>query len=127
VFADHEVEYLGFKLTHQGLHATTTKIDAKMQIKPLDTTKKLFSFLCSINHYRSLIPNYGPITAELYKMCEGRKRQCSWTTAALKFFIIETSFHYSTNIIFSEFWTAILYTNRCIQQCYCSSFTSENG
>jgi len=57
VFADHEVEYLGFKFTDQGLHATTTKIDAIMQIKPPDTTKKLFSFMCSINYYRSLISN----------------------------------------------------------------------
>ena len=85
-FADHEIEYLGFKFTDQGLHATTTKNDAIMQIKPPDTTKKLFSFLCSINYYRSLIPNYGRITAELYKMCEERTRKCSWTTAALKSF-----------------------------------------
>ena len=45
VFADHEVEYLGFKVTDQVLQATTTI----MQIKPPDTTKKLFGFLCSIN------------------------------------------------------------------------------
>ena len=76
VFADHEVEYLGFKFTDQGLHATTTKIEAIMQIKPPDTTKKLFSFLCSINYYRSLIPNYGRITAKLYKMCEDIPQIC---------------------------------------------------
>jgi len=39
VFADHEVEFLGFKFTDQGLHKTT-KIDATMQIKLPDTTKK---------------------------------------------------------------------------------------
>ena len=86
IFAENEVEYLGFKFTDKGLQPTTTKIEAIMKLKPPDTTKKLFSFLCSINYYRSLIPNYGRITAELYKMCEGKPRKCIWTTAALKNF-----------------------------------------
>ena len=85
-FAEHEVEYLGYKFSDRGVQPTTTKIEAIMQIKPPDTTKKLFSFLCSINYYRSLIPNYGRITAELYKMCEGRTHKCIWSALTLKHF-----------------------------------------
>jgi hypothetical protein len=86
VFAENEVEYLGFKFTDKGLQPTTTKINALLNVTPPDTTKKLFSFLCSVNYYRSLIPNYGRITADLYKMCEGRTRKCSWSASLLRSF-----------------------------------------
>jgi hypothetical protein len=45
-----------------------------------------FSFLCSVNFYRTLIPNYGGITAELYKMSEAKKKNCNWTPQALQRF-----------------------------------------
>ena len=75
-FADNEVEYLGFRITDKGLAASNSKIEAIMKITPPATTKNLFSFLCSVNYYRTLIPNYGRITSELYKMCEGKTRHC---------------------------------------------------
>lgn len=85
-FADNEVEYLGFKITNKGLAATNSKIEAIIKITPPSTTKNLYSFLCSVNYYRTLIPNYGRITEELYKMCEGKTRRCQWTPHLLKKF-----------------------------------------
>jgi transposase InsO family protein len=85
-FADNEVEYLGFKITDKGLAASNSKVEAIMKITPPATTKNLFSFLCSVNYYRTLIPNYGRITSELYKMCEGKSRHCQWSSSLLKSF-----------------------------------------
>ena len=85
-FADNEVEYLGFRITDKGIKPTNTKLEAIINVKPPEKTKQLFGFLCSINYYRSLIPNYGRLTADLYKMCEGRARRCSWTKESLKNF-----------------------------------------
>ena len=86
VFAENEIEYLGFKFTDKGLQPTTTKINALMNVTPPNTTKKLFSFLCSVNYYRSLIPNYGRITADLFRICEGRTRNCNWTPSTVRSF-----------------------------------------
>ena len=69
-FAENEVEYLGFKITNIGVQITTKKIDAILKIKPPDTANHLFQFLCSINYYRSLIPNFGRITTDLYQMAQ---------------------------------------------------------
>ena len=85
-FADNEVEYLGFKITDRGLAASNSKVEAIMKITPPSTTKNLYSFLCSVNYYRTLIPNYGRITSELYKMCEGKSRHCQWSSLLLKNF-----------------------------------------
>ena len=86
LFADNDVEYLGFKITDKGLQASNKKIEALLSVPAPDTCKKLFSFLCSINYYRHLIPSFGNLTAELYKMTECKKKFCNWTPQALKRF-----------------------------------------
>jgi hypothetical protein len=55
---------IGFKFTDQELHEATKKVDTIIQTKRPDNTKKLFSFLCSVNFNRGLIQNYDRITAE---------------------------------------------------------------
>ena len=85
-FADNEVDYLGFKITNTGVQITTKKIDAILNITPPDTAKHLFQFLCSINYYRSLIPNFGRITTDLYQMAQAKKKNCTWDTKSLKQF-----------------------------------------
>ena len=85
-FADEEVEYLGFKITAKGIQATTKKIDAILNIKPPELSKNLFNFLCSINYYRTLIPNFGRITVDLYQMAQVKKRSCTWTPKTLQQF-----------------------------------------
>ena len=44
VFADNEVEYLGFKITDKGLQASSKKVDARLKVPQPETNKLLFSF-----------------------------------------------------------------------------------
>ena len=69
-FGMQEVDFLGFRVTAEGMSATEKKIEAMLRVEPPVTTKNLFSFLCSINYYRKHIPRYGELTEGLYKMCE---------------------------------------------------------
>lgn len=85
-FADDEVDYLGFKLSGDGIQMQTKKIDTILKLQPPETNKNLFGFLCSINYYRTLIPNYGKLTTELYKLAESSKRNCQWTPLAIEKF-----------------------------------------
>jgi hypothetical protein len=85
-FADEEVEYLGFKISGKGIQITTKKTDAILNVKPPELSKNLFNFLCSINYYRTLIPNFGRITADLYQMSQAKKKTCTWTPETLKQF-----------------------------------------
>ena len=65
-FATEKVEYLGFTISSKGIQPSRIKVEALLKIKPPATTKLLHSFLCSINFYRGLIPNYGHLTVELF-------------------------------------------------------------
>ena len=47
VFANHEVDYLGFKISNKGLQASNKKVEALLRVAPPLTTKLLHSFLCS--------------------------------------------------------------------------------
>ena len=47
-FANDEVNYLGFKISRDGLQVADSKVNAIISVPPPDTPKKLFSFLCSI-------------------------------------------------------------------------------
>ena len=57
VFADSEVEYLGYKLSDKGIHATEKRIETVLLLKPPVTNKQLYSFLCSMTYYRLLAGN----------------------------------------------------------------------
>ncbi len=85
-FGMQEVDYLGFKITQNGIRVSDKKIDAILRLKPPETNKLLYSFLCGINYYRSLIPKFGDLTVELYKMALDRKRKCLWNGHLLKCF-----------------------------------------
>lgn len=87
MFANDEVEYLGFKITKDGIQMTPAKIESILQLQPPETNKKLYGFLCSMNYYRSLIPRFGELTAELYSMAENRAKTCKWTPDSTAAFI----------------------------------------
>jgi hypothetical protein len=86
LFADGQVDYLGYKITAQGVQITTAKIDAILKIKPPETTKNLFQFLCSVNYYRTMIPNFGRLTTNLYSMAQVKEKNCVRDTKALQQF-----------------------------------------
>lgn len=46
------VEYLGFKLSIDGIHPLRNKIDALVQMRPPTTRKQLKGFLGMFNYYR---------------------------------------------------------------------------
>lgn len=79
LFADDEVEYLGFKISRKGIQASTKRIESILNLDPPETNKKLYRFLCSMNYYRMLIPKFGDLTAKLYKMAEAKARVCNWS------------------------------------------------
>ena len=86
LFANSEVDYLGFKITRHGITATAEKLKAITSLLPPTHNKQLYSFLCSINYYRSLIPNFGELTHALYSMVRTGKKSCDWSPATLKCF-----------------------------------------
>ena len=57
-----------------------------LKVKPPETNKQLYTFLCSMTFYRTCIPNYGDLTDELYTMCQSKKKFCVWTPRSLKAF-----------------------------------------
>jgi len=85
-FGESEVEYLGFKITKEGIQVTAKKIEAVQRVLPPETIKTLYSFLCSMNYYRMLIPNFGKLTYELYKMTQTKASRCVWSEHTLKCF-----------------------------------------
>jgi len=86
LFAAREVEYLGFKISELGIQVTGKKLEAIVNLEPPSTAKHLFGFLCSINYYRHLIPNYGFLTIGLYRMAEAKNKLCVWTQESVKAF-----------------------------------------
>ena len=84
-FVKLEINYLGFKLSEKGVQPTSDKVDAILKIRPPNTANRLNSFLCAINYYRHLIPNFGEITVGLYDLCKG-KRQLEWSDQNLEQF-----------------------------------------
>jgi hypothetical protein len=82
VFAMNEVDYLGYSFSAEGMRATPARIAAIASTPPPPTPKLLYSFLCSMNYYRKLIPNFGKLTTELYHMTESKKN-FKWTAKSL--------------------------------------------
>jgi hypothetical protein len=85
-FAADKVNYLGFKLTALGIQISDEKLATIANIQPPDTTKLLYSFLCAMNYYRNLIPQFGKLTFNLYKMCDKKLKQCVWNKSCLDSF-----------------------------------------
>ena len=83
LFGTHEVNYLGFRITERGVQPSLEKIEAMIRVPPPKTPKLLYNFLCGVNYYRSLIPNFGKISVQLYHMTESKKN-FKWTDETLK-------------------------------------------
>ena len=86
IFGNQEVDYLGFKITEKGVRISEKKIEAITRMIAPEDNKMLYKFLCSVNYYRQLVPKFGGITEELYRMCQNRKKKCKWTPHLLKKF-----------------------------------------
>ena len=82
-FGAQEVEYLGYNIGHHGIKISTKKLAAVVNLKPRETNKLLYSFLCSIKYYHYLIQKITELTADLFSMAEDRKKICIWTPELL--------------------------------------------
>ncbi len=103
-FAKTEVDYLGFRICEQGIRASDKKLEAMAKQKPPAITKNLFNFLCSITYYRRCVPKYGELTYQLYRMCDEKKRLCTWTPEAMKCFsILQQAFVSAPILAFPDF------------------------
>ena len=70
------VEYLGHKISGQGLQPTDEKIQAiKSAPAPQDVTQ-LKSFLGLINYYSNFLPNLSNTLAPLYRLLQKNTRWC---------------------------------------------------
>jgi hypothetical protein len=67
-FGETEVEYLGYKITRQGIQPVATKIQAIQNLKPPTTTKQLRSFIGIVNYYRDMWIKRSHILAPLTKL-----------------------------------------------------------
>ena len=76
VFLLPAVEYLGHKISGQGLQPTDEKIQAiKSAPAPQDVTQ-LKSFLGLLNYYSKLLPNLSNTLAPLYRLMQKNTRWC---------------------------------------------------
>ena len=74
-FFQDSVEYLGYKITSEGLHTTTKKVDA-IQLAPIPKNQQeLRSFLGLLHYYGKFIPNLASL---IYPLNSLLKANTSW-------------------------------------------------
>ena len=74
-FAVHEIEFLGFLITPNGLSIPPRKIEAIDNITPPKDTKELRRFLGMCGFYRHLCPNFADTTAALSERMKNLQRK----------------------------------------------------
>jgi hypothetical protein len=76
MFGCKEVNYLGFKLSRNGIRVDPDRTKRLVEMTIPTTGKELLSFLCMANYIRQHIPEFGLIAAPLYEISSrlGRKK-----------------------------------------------------
>ena len=72
-----EVEYLGHKISHHGLHPTAEKVRAIADAPPPQKVSQLKSFLGLLTYYGKFLSNLSTVLAPLYLLLQKQKRW-SW-------------------------------------------------
>ena len=73
------MDYLGHTIDAEGLHATTSKVQAIVQAPVPENQQQLRSFLGLINYYGKFMPNLATILKPLNSLLQ-KHRQWEWTT-----------------------------------------------
>ena len=77
VFMLPSVEYLGHRISADGLHPTAEKTTAIADAPPPRDVSQLRSFLGMVNYYAKFLPNLSSTLAPLYRLLE-KKTSWSW-------------------------------------------------
>jgi hypothetical protein len=86
-FGTTEVNYLGFQVSDKGVRPSPRKVEVLLATEPPKLTKVLHSFMCSINYYRTLIPCYSKLTAQLLTMSNSKCKWVTWNESILADFL----------------------------------------
>ena len=70
------VEYLGHKISDEGLQPTEGKIQAIAEAPEPQNVSQLKAFLGMLNYYAKFLPNISPRLAPLYKLLQ---KAVSWS------------------------------------------------
>ena len=76
-----EVEYLGHRISRDGLQPTESKVHAVAEAPEPKRVAELRSFLEFVNYYGKFLPNFASIAAPLYDLLQ---KDAQWTGARLK-------------------------------------------
>ena len=72
------VEYLGYKITKEGLHPTTEKVAVVQKVPTPKDVSQLKSFIGFINYYGKFLPDISIIIAPLYRLLQ---KEAEWRWA----------------------------------------------
>jgi len=76
-FGEHELEYLGYWLTRQGIAPQPKKVEAILRLTPPKTKRQLRHFLGMVNYYRDMWQRRSHIMAPLTKLV-GKTAKFIW-------------------------------------------------
>jgi hypothetical protein len=78
-FAQTNLEYLGYKISREGLHPSQKKVEAIVQIKTPTTCKQLRQFIGMVNYYCDMWPLRSHLLAPFLSSMTSAKVKWKWT------------------------------------------------
>ena len=84
-FAAREIDFLGYRVSAEGVMPMHDNVEAIRKLKAPTNTKELSSFLGSTNYYRKFVPHYADIVEPLKQLLR-KDAQWAWTPAQQKAF-----------------------------------------
>ena len=79
IWAQEEVEFLGHRITAEGMLPQPSKVAAIRHFPQPKTVKALQQFNGLVNYYHRFIPKLAEIMAPLYEVLKGKPRKLQWT------------------------------------------------
>ena len=77
-FANHEVNFLGFKVTKDGLRPNQERVEAISHLPPPTNVTETRRFLGFVSYYRRFIKNLSTVAKPLFDLCT-KKSKFNWT------------------------------------------------
>jgi len=84
-FLKKETNYLGFKITDEGIKPETEKVDTIRSLPPPVTVKEVRSFVGMLSYYRRFVPNFSTIAIPLVELTK-KYAKFKWTDECQKAF-----------------------------------------